>query len=406
MKTFTNILRSKHHLLIKIGLTAVSLCICFIAAELAVRTIIPLDKGKSYEFRIPHPTLGWVLEPNAAYHNALPEERIYIKYNSRGFHDIEHSIDKPDGVLRILILGDSFMEAYSVKLEDSFARRLEELSRKAGLNVEVINLGTGGYSTLQEYLIFELLGKKYQPDVVLLGFYVENDITDNSLEISSISEKEKKRPFLDPGYPDSWEITPVDYQGSLQRYTEARKHLDSLAYRTMSRSILLKLLYKEIRRTGLRFYNDEDDGPVQVNEDLRELVSQGVYYCVEPPQYARAWDITERILRQLKAEVEFVNSKLVVFTVPSYRETGQDAEGTASQLCVEKAQGYKRLDMILKKQGIESIDLLPDFRKAARVDGIELFRKSDRHWNPLGHSLAARKVLTSLTDKGLLDVNE
>ena len=122
----------KYPLISNLALVALSLCLSLIIAELALRSIIPLDPRNPAEFRVPHPVLGWILQPGASYRYQMPEATVSVTYNSGGWHDIEHSVVKPDGVFRILVLGDSFMEAYSVELQDAFHSRIEELARTAG----------------------------------------------------------------------------------------------------------------------------------------------------------------------------------------------------------------------------------------------------------------------------------
>ena len=130
----------------------------------------------------------------------MPEATVSVTYNSGGWHDIEHSVVKPDGVFRILVLGDSFMEAYSVELQDAFHSRIEELARTAGRETEVINLGVASYGTLQEYMVFRDIGRLYEPDLVLLGFFVTNDVMNNSLELETRSYKWECPP-CQPGKP-------------------------------------------------------------------------------------------------------------------------------------------------------------------------------------------------------------
>jgi hypothetical protein len=102
--------------------------------------------------RIPDPFLGWRLEPNAKYISRTGNVYARVSYNSRGWHDTSHDYDKAAGVFRIVILGDSYMEGYSVGLENTFASQLSRfLKRQGKSNIEVINLGVGGYGTLQEY---------------------------------------------------------------------------------------------------------------------------------------------------------------------------------------------------------------------------------------------------------------
>lgn len=65
--------------------------------------------------------------------------------------DRERSYAAAPGAFRILALGDSFVEAYSVPLEDSVTQVLERSLPSSEAPIEVINGGTAGYSTGQEY---------------------------------------------------------------------------------------------------------------------------------------------------------------------------------------------------------------------------------------------------------------
>ena len=49
----------------------------------------------------------------------LPQFGITASFNSVGMRDREHAGRKPEGVFRVLVLGDSFMEALQVPFEKS-----------------------------------------------------------------------------------------------------------------------------------------------------------------------------------------------------------------------------------------------------------------------------------------------
>ena len=93
--------------------------------------------------------------------------------NSHGMRDLPRAVDKPEGMRRILILGDSVVEGINyVDDENTLSRHLERLYPDG--KTEVLNFGTSGYCTLAEIMLLRDKGLAFQPDVVVLVF-VEND---------------------------------------------------------------------------------------------------------------------------------------------------------------------------------------------------------------------------------------
>ena len=385
-------------------------------AEFVLRSVIPLDSRRPFDFRIPHPILGWALQPNTTYLYEIPEGIVSVTYNSEGWRDLEHDVEKPDGVFRILVLGDSFMEADSVKLDDTFHRQVEELARAAGNNVEVINMGVAGYGTLQEYLVFQNIGHLYNPDLVLVGFYDGNDLINNSLELASILTEEGQatnaRPFLDLNESARWTITPVDFEGAQRSYAKNKAALEAKRNNLTEKLVLLQLLTTGIARIPVpEFLKSQESQQEPIVKSHQELALMGVNYCEEPAEYTRAWDATELIFARFKEEVETHGSRLVVFTVPALEEVSleymkavTDDVAYPDKLCLEEAPGHARLSRILTELDLEQISLLPDFRRVMREDGINLYQ-SDLHWNPKGHALAAESVVSELIQQGYLPIS-
>ena len=396
----------RNRILINMTLLTLSLSLSVVIAEMALHAIFVSDSGTSLQYRIPHPVFGWVLEPNASYTNRLPEAAVPVTYNSRGWRDVEHQVENPDDVFRILLLGDSFMEAYSVALEESFPRQLEALVRASGIDVEVINLGVGGYGTLQEYLTFQDVGRRYEPDLVLLGFTIANDVKNNSLKLEMMATdlfKISSRPFLHPDTTEDWTSARVDLAGAQQRYAVAKAYQRTLRYKLKQRSFLLRFVTdSEIAEDVRAFFRGgkarRSGQPKPIDEDQYQLAVRSISYCNEPAEVTEAWDITARIVAQLKQDVEATDSELVVFTVPARWEVvdPNTEKPTSDLLCVEEAPGYTRLTHILADLKIDQIDLLPKFRSVSREDGVTLYRHSDRHWNPAGHLLASERVASAL----------
>ena len=407
----------KHPRLANLALAGISLCLSLIFVELALRSVIPVDSRRPFEFRIPHPVLGWVLQPNATYLYETSEGIVSVTYNSQGWRDVDHDVEKPDGVFRILVLGDSFMEAYSVKLEDTFSRQVEELARATGKNVQVISMGVAGYGTLQEYLVYREIGHLYNPDLVLVGFYGLNDVSHSSLELAAILTEEGRvtnvSPFLDLNESARWTITPVEFEAAQRSYAKYTASLEARRNRLTEKLVLLRLLTAAIARVPVPEFLKSQESPREpVDKSRQELALIGVNYCVEPAEYTRAWDATERIFARFKDEVEAYGGRLVVFTVPAQEEVDLEfmkwVEANAAypdKLCLEEAPGHARLSSVLMGLDIEQISLLPDFRRVMREDGINLYL-SDRHWNRNGHALAAESVVSELIRRGFLPISE
>ncbi|MEA3357480.1 MAG: hypothetical protein U9Q67_03530 [Patescibacteria group bacterium] len=51
-----------------------------------------------------------------------------------------------------------------------------------GVTYEVLNMGISGYNTIQEYLLLKDKGLKFQPDLVLLGFFYNDSDPTNVLD--------------------------------------------------------------------------------------------------------------------------------------------------------------------------------------------------------------------------------
>lgn len=109
------------------------------------------------------PQLGWVPAPGYRSDG--------LNVNSAGLRGLrEYEPNKPAGVKRIVVIGDSFTFGEDVRDEEVYPARLEELLD----GMEVLNLGVRGYGTDQQVLRMQLTGFAHQPDLVILGVYTLN----------------------------------------------------------------------------------------------------------------------------------------------------------------------------------------------------------------------------------------
>jgi hypothetical protein len=119
------------------------------------------------------------IRPNSRFHHTSRDGRWEFRTNGAGFRndrDFPHA--KPPGSVRVLCLGDSHTQGYEVRQEATFASVIERRLAARGLKAEVLNAGVSGFGTAEQLAFLETEGIRYQPDVVVVGFFA-NDYEDN-----------------------------------------------------------------------------------------------------------------------------------------------------------------------------------------------------------------------------------
>jgi hypothetical protein len=157
-------------LMVVIGLTEITLRV-FFPMTVNVAGFVRTENGKKY---------GWGFNPNQLIRIDDPDTGdVYLDYaNSHGWRDVDRSFEKPQGVFRILILGDSVTFGYIVPAEKVFTRVLEKRLRAEGANVEVLNVSYSGWGTHQQYEALKNHGIRYKPDLVIFNA-TANDLGEN-----------------------------------------------------------------------------------------------------------------------------------------------------------------------------------------------------------------------------------
>lgn len=103
----------------------------------------------------------------------------YSYFDANGMPDEGLTVAKPANTYRVAVLGDSFVEGIQVHGKNRFTQLLNKsVKLENGQNIQVINFGTSGYSTAQEYVLLKKKVFKYAPDMVLLC-YNSRDIFEN-----------------------------------------------------------------------------------------------------------------------------------------------------------------------------------------------------------------------------------
>jgi hypothetical protein len=124
--------------------------------------------------RYPTPGAGYTLmKRNAKYEY----QDIPVVINALGLRSPSVEFTKPEGVFRILNLGDSVAMGWGVRQEESYGQILAGLlAEKLGRPVEVINAGVPGWNPENEIAYLQAVGLKFKPDLILLDFTLANDV--------------------------------------------------------------------------------------------------------------------------------------------------------------------------------------------------------------------------------------
>jgi hypothetical protein len=241
--------------------------------------------------------------------------------------------------------------------DDLFVQRVgESLSQDLGVPVETLNAGVGGYAPWQERIWLEREGLDYAPDLVVVGF-VLNDVTEP--------------------------LSLVRYGGSGRGWQLARSAGSALE-RWASGSALVTLARRGTAE--LRFGPDVQLGAARVEAaDVQRLA-----LAPESPVLQRGWAIALASLDDLLdlAAAHDVPSLVVIFPFRFQLDAPQ-----------RYGDPQRRLGDHLRARGTPVLDLLPRFAAHPEPRALML---DPSHLSVEGHALAARAIDERVRDGGWL----
>ncbi len=366
---------SKKNLLLLVISTIVSLLL----GEMVLRAVTPkADNFNHHQLYCEHDSLlGWRKIPNSQGQHKTAEYEVLESINSMGIRGPEYPLQKDSGEHRIVVIGDSFSEGYTVDFDDLFSEILEDSLQKnlSDRRTEVINFGTGGYSTDQELLCFETEAVKFQPDATVLMFCVNDPWFNNQTRYYN---RGFKPVYVLDG--DSLRLTnvPVPRMESRPFSSKAKDWL-------LENSELVRRL-KNLRDNAYYAAND-----MAVPDEWR------LYQKEKTPEVEASWGITAALLKQFRQKTAASGSSFVVFYIPEKIEVyDYDWQKflttyTLDESNFDAAQPRKRLQAICDSLQIAFIDPTPIFLEKAAANPTEpLYFKHDWHWNKFGHHLAGQ----------------
>lgn len=255
------------------------------------------------------------------------------EFNSEFFRDKEREIIGTKN--RILVLGDSFVFGWGIRdSEDRFSNILEaKLS-----NYEVINFGIIGANTEKELEILKEYGLKYNPDLVIMA-YVLND--------AEGLDSRKDFPVMYQHLIIPYEVGGFLYQNSFMYY-----FIESRIFRIID--------YLGLRQSYIDYLQFLYD------EDSKYLKNQKIYF-----KEFKELDIPILLV------IFPINTDLKNYPLLKIHEQVKD---------------------LIEENGIEVLDLYEVYKDYNEEDLV--VSAFDSHPNELGHKLAAEAIYEKLKIEG------
>ena len=335
-------------------------------------------------FHTSDPNLGWKLKPGAS-GEWNGEGASFVQVNSEGLRDREHTKAKPPNTLRVAVLGDSFTEAIHVPVEQTFWSKLERKlgncpTVKGRKNVEVINFGVQGYSTAQELIMLRKKVWDYSPDIVILAFFIGNDVINNSPKL----EYDRYRPFF--AYDASGKLVPdMSFRNlaPIDRNDRIVSFVDRMPSLLVNNSRILQVIKK-----------------VDINRRKQDFTELSTHNFKEPQDAAwqEAWRVTEGLIVTMRNEVVQKNADFLLVTIGDPMQVRPEAQSRKDFMTKNNIQNLfypdRRLEKLGAREGFRVLNLSEQFQGYTEkfqvcAHGFENYVPCAGHWNEVGHRLAS-----------------
>lgn len=319
-----------------------------------------------------------------------------MRTNSQGFRDRERTLARAPHAMRIVALGDSFTWGSGVNYDETFVSLVERGLQAVAARAEVINLGLVGYQP-EEYLsLLTKHGLAYQPDLVLINFYIGNDLMPAQGAQMIVAGQRRRAHINGNWFHDhlSWDHWYLAHD---------------LEYTWIMGTALIRRARGEADLGFLNSVSAIRGGTPDSSTPfagwspryLRMIQGMGDQYLKRDSEaFLGRWNETRAILEKIDTLVHGPGIPWVLILLPAEEQVDQDLQrlylgtlgGTPEQYDFNKPQ--RLLREWAHGRGVRVIDLTPAF--SANVSLRRLYIDNDIHLNRNGHALAASTILREL----------
>ncbi len=402
-----------------LGVSLATLLLALGAAELYFRSTVPFINS-TWPMKF-DPAVGTTLTPGAVvrFTNHV-DFWTETKANEIGFLDRPPPGAKPPNTCRILLLGDSFVEAAQVPIEQKVQVVVERLlnERSGPRKFDAAALGYSGTGQINQLPFYDRFGKAMAPDIVVL-VVISNDMANNSSVLEGV------RNGWSPDHPPrlfarrnaatgDFELLPIEpnpsrqnlprdpslaVQTTLQRANQMGRswsYLYNWTYTNLAiqyPSVVAPLAGPSVEQfyaaniraiEALPGYARVFDGwryPADLDFDTMFFAD------ALPPVFAEAEAMTGFALDEFLARGRRDGFRLLILASSSLSTQHQDAHG---RKMVER--GYRdRIARLSAARGIPIVDQYDYMVAHGGKRGQEHFSR-DGHWSPQGHRWAAEAL--------------
>jgi hypothetical protein len=309
-----------------------------------------------------------------------------VTTNFFGMRDKERTLEKPKGLIRISVLGDSYPAALQVRDGRYFSVVAEDLLRVKGLPVEVLNFAFSGYGTGGELLLYRRMVRRFDSDVIVVVFSPGNDIRNNSMKLDYLAYGSKLEDY------GSSSVEPYGYFSRTGETLDERPNRrfdsplkDFLKQNVLHRSYFLdftysKLLYLRRARAAHAF---EEQNREQANLEPQSG-APGVSNS-ESTDWEEAWKVTELLLGAFEREVRADGGKFCLVVLP-------DLVSSVNGGGLQASKRHNRIIALASRLKLDNLDLSPIWLEMIGNNEFvpaDLVLPCDGHWNERGNRVAA-----------------
>jgi len=355
-------------LLVGLGVSAATVLVCLVLAELVLR-FLPVGTGfGSMPVNSDNPIFRF--RPNSDFTFSRDWDLDLANrghVNNDGFVNDQDYVasDKPP---LVAVIGDSYVEAAMVPYARTSHGRLSEAFRG---KLRVYSFGASG-APLSQYLVWARYAvEKYRARALVINV-VGNDFDESRIEFKSAPGFW----YYAPGGDGKLQLRLVEYQpDTLTRLVRQSALLRYLAINLQAQHAVAAAI--------ARFRAGSPKAP-EAGEYAGNTAAE-----TSSPRVALSKEAIDRFLEDVQQLG--VPKPCIVFTLDGLRYPDVKARSTDSYFEVMRRYFLERA----AANGLEAIDLDPQFLKRHADSGERFEYPNDAHWNPNGHRIAAEALKAS-----------